>query len=321
MLSREKKREFLIENYIRAITLNPNIVCEYEGVYYSYDGKNLIIEDISKSRLDSPKLVIDSVYDVLVVSQNISDFAKNLDLNHIKEIKGNFDVRSSLRSISGKYIKSLSDCCFNYCKHLQTVDFPNLSIIGDDTFYDCETLKYLSLPKLSRMGVNSIAYTDLRELCLGSCDFTQEDEIHSNNKLKKVTFYSVKNLSCRSFRCSSLEYLDLGYFWDNVSYYCFHPRDKDLINISQKDINTITSIVSLLSENKLLVGKLPHNRSNNIILSNELRWFFKNLPNLKELHFKLPIAYKNLQLEDYYIGLFKKLLDENYVDCYLVLDN
>lgn len=317
-LSRERKRELLIENYIRAITLNPNAVCECEGIQYIYDGKNLIIVDISKEVLDSENLVIDSVYDSLIVSKNFN-YIKNLDLNHVKNIEGNFSY-GSLESIIGKYIKILPDECFHGCNNLQKVYFPNLEEIGNNVFCGCNSLKYANFPKLSNIGLNSFAYTGLKELVLGDCNFN-EYEVHNNAMLRKITLKSTRDMGCESFGPNYVEYLDLGYYYDIANNYCFNPSLTSLVRESISDVDKITSVVHILIKNNLLIGQLPLTISSYITYSNSLYKYFYNFNNLKELHFKLSKPYKDLHLEEYYIKRFEKILYKNNKCSKVILDN
>lgn len=319
-LSKKKKRELLIGNYIRAITLNPNAVCVCDGIQYTYDGKNLIIVDMSEEVLESGDLVIDSAYDILLISNNLSKFIKKLDLNNIKRIEGSFG-HSNLEWISGKYVTSLPEGCFFYCKNLQTVYFPNVKRVGGGAFHKCESLKHLEIPNLSYMGRDSITYTNLMELTLGDCNFKESSEISNNNNLKKIVFKSVKNLCSDSFWTPSVEYLDLGYFYDSASNYIFNPSESFIVKSSLSHASEITSIVKALIKKGLLTGRIPSKQGRYILPSNELYGLFFDFKSLKELHFKLPQAYKDLNLENYYIKKFEKVFWDNYKNCKVILDN
>lgn len=322
-LSRERKREILIENYIRTMNLNPNGVCEYEGVYYTYDNENLVIVDVSPELLKSGSLSINSAYDTLIVSDNIKKYVKNIDLKHIKNIVGDFNCSHSiLESVKGEYIESLSNYTFSGCKKLNSVYFPNLRVIGDCTFEYCKALKSLDCPKLSYMGCQSFSYTGLKELNLGDVEFNSLYSINEN-KLKKLIFKSVKNMQPECMYEYDLKYLDLGYFYDNACYYDFNPS-LDGKTVNMNEVLETTNIVKCLIKNNLLAGEIPFNHIGPYIIpknNDGLHFLSMDFASLKELHFKLPKAYKDLHLESYYIKMFEKGLSGNEKPYKVILDN
>lgn len=321
-LSRERKRELLIENYIRTITLNIKAVCD--GIEYTYDGTNLIIVDMSDELLTSGNLVIDSAYDTLCIFKGLLIYTKNLNLGHIKNIIGSFG-EGILESVAGKYIEELPEYCFLCCKTLQKASFPNLKRIGMGCFYKCYSLKYIELPKLSYIHRDAIAYTEIQELSLGDCNFDGSNGIHDNPNLKRLTFKSVKNMRSGHVGVMEVEYLDLGYFYDNVYNYNFNPLHINLLRESNKNkVYEVTHIVNILIQNNLLTGTEYIGNietDTDIICSFELRNIFFSFRKLKELHFKLPKSYKRLHLEDYYIKLFEEALSANSILGKVILDN
>lgn len=62
-LTRKQKREILINNYIRVLTLmGEKATCTCDDIEYKYDGKNLIIVNIDIKR--KKNIVIDPIYDI-----------------------------------------------------------------------------------------------------------------------------------------------------------------------------------------------------------------------------------------------------------------
>lgn len=317
-LNRKQKREILIENYVRALfLLGEDATCQYGNIQYKYVGKDLIIVNID---VKDKNIVIDPIYDVWDVKNNKKiDKIESIDLGSIRKINGTFRG-GNLRYFKAKNVRSLPDYCFNCCTKLELIDTPNVQNIGEECFFNCKSLKIIKMPRLVHLGRSAINNTGIKELVLGDVSFNYFSEpIQNNNKLKRVVFKSVKNIPYDIY-IKSIEYLDIGYFYESVYYFDFDYKDNlmDNYKLSADDLEYNKKIFNFLLEHNLFVKPpLKYYTSYEAVCRNDILLDFMTCNSLKEFHFKLPNDYINLGLSEYYINLFMSYLPEQ---CKVILD-
>lgn len=149
-----------------------------------------------------------------------------------------FDNRASLKHIViGDSVTYVMPCCFNFCPALQSVDFGNnVSSIGKDAFYRCESLTSLMLPGSLRMignsafecsGIKSLKIPDsverLDQSAFGNCTALTSVEI--SNSITEIVSYvfngctaltsvsipnSIKRIGSYAFTgCESLKSIEI----------------------------------------------------------------------------------------------------------------
>lgn len=318
-LTRKQKREILINNYVRALTLmGEKAICACDNIQYKYDGKNLIIVDIDVKNKD---IVIDPIYDVWdVKNSNKIHKIESLDLGSIRRINTNFQG-GNLKYFKAKNVKTLPNNCFNCCTKLICIDTPNIQNIGDECFFNCKSLNILNMPRLVTLGRNCINCTGIQELVLGNVSFSAYSQsIYNNEYLKTVIFKSVKNISY-DIAIKYAQYLDIGYFYDSIYYFDFDDKCSliDFYNVDITQLEQDKKLCYTLLEHNLLTGEiLKYYTSNEAVCRNHtFKDFLSGGIYLKEFHFKLSQKYLDLGLDKYYINLFQSYVNDT---CKVILD-
>lgn len=319
-LTRKQKREILINNYVRALTLiGEKATCICDNVEYKYDGKNLIIINIDIK--GKKNLVIDPIYDIWDV-KNASKIQKieSLDLGSIRRINTNFQG-GNLEHFIAKNVRTLPNHCFNCCTKLTFIDTPNIQNIGDECFFNCKSLSKINMPRVVTLGRNCINSTGIKELVLGNLSFSAYSQAIKNNEyLKTVTFQSVKNVSY-DLDMKHVKYLDIGYFYDSIYYFDFDNKHSliDYYKVSILQLEHEKQLCYNLLEHNLLTGQiLKYYTSHEAVCRNHtLRDFLSSCICLKEFHFKLPQGYIDLGLDEYYTSLFQSYVNDT---CKVILD-
>lgn len=324
-LTRKQKRNILIENYTRTITLlGSEGVCKCDEITYTYDGKNLVIIDIN-TELIGTDYKVNPVYDVWSVKNTSKiEKIKTLDLSSIKYIITTF-TGCSLEVVIGNNIKTLPKECFTDCVRLRTVIFPNVINIGDSCFAGCARLEKVEFPRAVKVGAYCFLNSALKDISLGNVSLVSYTPIiHNLPHLSKLVFKSVRNLSEGTVNLYCADYLDLGYFYDSIYNFDFDPIEnmKDMYHLTEEQIAFQTKFFKIMVENKLLTGDyLKYYIDRNCYCRNyNLKYLFSNAVMLKELHYKLPDSYKKLGtlVEEYYYKLFVSYVPET---CKVIYDN
>ena len=116
-------------------------------------------------------------------------------------------VQSSLASVTlGEKITKLEKGVFAFCAKLEEIDLNNVTVVGDEAFAGCSSLKTVTgIDKVTDFGKNAFAEAAFVKLNLAAAKLIEECAFIKNANLTEVTFSSaLESIGVEAFAGSNL---------------------------------------------------------------------------------------------------------------------
>ena len=196
------------------------IINEFEGKYLRVNNNNHFIFINANKNLQH--IQINDDCRIIASNAFLASKAEYVSLNKVKYLSKRAFVESKIKEISLINVDELGEYCFYNCASLKYIELgENITILTNNVFDSCTSLKKIYLPKVSFLGTDAFAAcTSLREIIFGMQDIS--------------TSYSVfKNCHPDLIIYGDQDFYELNYEWNkrfsNVKH-TFKLIDKDTID-------------------------------------------------------------------------------------------
>lgn len=215
---------------------------------------------------------------IIIIPNNAFSYCENLEdinLNFVKEIgEYAFYCCENLQQscISDNHIIKISDYAFANCKSLQEFYFPQLEILGSNSFGACDNIEFADLSKLKQIG--SYPFLFVSKVILGSSQILNNETLEISYSLSYVyvdkDFDATNNVYLSKFKYNK-EFGDY-IVYSKYSLYIvnFVKENGDVISSQLSEVSNNIDIPQFINENgTIYLIKYWINKANNYVYASD----------------------------------------------------